>query len=129
MDRISMELELLRRFYPDLEHVAESGWFRLRHYRLPTEPGWSSDEVDVAVQFPAGYPGQKPYAFYVTPILSLKSGVAVNNVTESTGPPWPGPWQKFSWDAPEWFATTDLTTGSNMLNFVLTIADRLRQGA
>lgn len=124
-----MELELLRRFFPEFEYVAEGGWFRLRHYRVPVEPGWSSEVIDVAVQFPPGFPGQKPYAFYVTPVLSLKSGAVVNNVTESAGPPWPGPWQKFSWDAPEWFATADLAAGSNMLNFVLTIKNRLSEGA
>jgi len=85
--------------------------------------------VAVAVQFPAAFPGQKPYGFFVSPPLSLASGATVQNAAPSSDPPWPGPWQKFSWDAPAWAATNDVQSGSNMLNFVLTIADRLAQGA
>lgn len=129
MDRIDEELTLLRRFYPDLEYKGEGRWVRFPHFKVPAEPKWSSQVVDVAVQFLPGYPGQKPYAFYVSPPLTLESGVPVKDACASVEPPWPGQWQKFSWDAPEWFATADLRTGSNMLNFVQTFSERLAQGA
>jgi hypothetical protein len=129
MDRITQEIELLRRFYPDLEYVGEGRWVLLSQLPVPAEPGWSSQRIDVAVQFPPGYPAQKPYGFHVRPVLSLASGAEVQNVTASSDPPWPGPWQKFSWDAPAWFASSDVKEGSNMLNYVLTFVDRLRMGA
>jgi Prokaryotic E2 family E len=128
-ERLQQEVALLRQFYPDLEYRAEAHWVRLPRFPVPAEGGWDATQVAVAFQFPAGYPGQKPYGFYVAPPLQLKDGRAVQSVTSSAEPPWPGPWLKFSWDAPSWHATADLGSGSNMLNYVLTFAERFRQGA
>lgn len=130
MDRISQEIELLRRFYPELRVVGEERhWVLVPHFPVPKEPGWSHNEVAVAFQFPVGFPVQKPYGFHVSPILTLASGMTVQNVAPSAEPPWEGPWMKFSWDAPNWAATSDVAIGSNMLNYVLTFVDRLRMGA
>lgn len=127
--RIDQELELLRSVFPHLEYSSEAHWVRLRQFPVPDAGGWARPAVDVAFQFPAGYPGQKPYGFHVCPALQLKSGKEVLNVTSSNEPPWPGPWQKFSWDIPEWNPAEELRIGSNMLDFVLTFTDRLAQGA
>lgn len=129
MDRIDQELELLRSVFPNLDCSPDRRFVRLPGYGVPAAGIWKSDRVTLALQFPAGYPGQKPYGFFVNPPLELLSGGTIANVTPSTEPPWPGPWLKFSWDPPEWQPTEDVYSGSNMLNFVLTFADRLREGA
>jgi hypothetical protein len=129
-DRVEEELALLRQFFPDLEYREEGHWVRLPRFQVPPEGHWKSSEVDVAFQFLPGYPGRKPYAFHVNPPLELQNGGAISNATcPSNEPPWPGTWQKFSWDPTNWNPTTDVRTGSNMLSFVLTFADRLKQGA
>ncbi len=128
MDRIDQELELLRSIFPNLECSPDRRFVRLPGHRVPQQGNWKVDRATVAFQFPVGYPGQKPYGFFVNPPLELLSGGTVNNATQSTEPPWPGPWQKFSWDPPEWAPTEDVRLGSNMLNFVLTFVDRLREG-
>jgi hypothetical protein len=128
-DRIDQELELLRSVSPSLDYSSEGRWVRLRRFPVPPEGGWKTAEVAVVFQFPTGYPGQKPYGFHVSPVLELKSGAGTQNVTLSTEPPWNGPWLKFSWDMPEWAPAEEVRIGSNMLDFVLTFVDRLRQGA
>lgn len=129
MERIGQELELLRSVFPGLEYSPKARWVRLRQFQVPPEGEWKSVEVEVAFQFPPGYPGQKPYGFHVSPPLELRSGTAVQNAAISVEPPWGGTWQKFSWDVPEWAPSEDVRLGSNMLNYVLTFSDRLRQGA
>ncbi len=126
-ERIDQELELLRSVFPELEYSREAQWVRLPRYPMPEI--WKPAEVAVAFQFPAAFPGQKPYGFHICPTPSLISGADVQNVTPSVEPPWPGPWLKFSWDVPEWAPAEEVRLGSNMLNFVLTIVDRLRAGA
>lgn len=134
--RIDNEMALLRQFFPDAEYQGEAHWVRLPHFALPPEPGWIGADgaplthAQVACQFPPGYPTSPPYGFYVSPSLALASGVAVQNVTPASEPvPWPGTWQKFSWSLPEWRPAGDVVHGSKLLDFVLTFADRLRQGA
>ena len=128
-ERIDQELELLRSVFPHLDYLPEGRWVRLRRFQVPPEGGWKTSEVAVALQFPPGYPGQKPYGFHVSPPLELANSAQVQNAGASNEPPWDGPWLKFSWDTPEWAPTEDVRIGSNMLNFALTFVDRLRQGA
>jgi hypothetical protein len=128
--RLEQELELLRRHFPTLEYVAEGHWIRLPGQPLP--PGlWNERQVDICFQVPPGHPGQKPYGFYVRPQPTLANGAAILNTTQSSEPPFPGAgaWLKFSWDVPEWNATSDIRSGSNLLNYALTFQDRLTEGA
>lgn len=127
--RIEQELELLRQYYPDLEYRREGQWVLLPRFPVPQNVGWQLSEVAVAFQFPAGHPGPAPYGFHVRPPLMLANGAQVQNAGASAEPPLQGPWMKFSWSAPDWRATQDVRRGSNMLNFVLTFTERLRQGA
>jgi hypothetical protein len=127
-DRITAELDLLRRYYPDLEYREEGRWVLLPRYTAP-ETIWEQSEIALCFQIPPAYPGQKPYGFYVRPRIRLKSGATINNAGESSEPPFPGEWLKFSWDVPDWRPTADLQTGANLLNYVLTIQARLAEGA
>jgi hypothetical protein len=122
MDRIEQELELLRQRFGEVEH---SGlWFQIKRYPLGSGL-WAVDEVAVAFSIPDQYPGQKPYAFYVSPPLQLPGGGAPGSAGAASEPPFPGPWQKFSWDQPEWAATANVQGGSNLLTWALSFRERL----
>lgn len=134
--RIDQEMALLRQFYPDAEYQGEAHWVRLPYFAVPADGVWVGPDgsalkhVQVACQFPPGYPTAAPYGFYVSPPLAIATGAPVQNATQATEPvPWPGPWQKFSWSLPEWAPTADVARGSKFLDFVITFAERLRQGA
>jgi hypothetical protein len=127
-DRVEEELALLRSAYPDLEHLQDGDvhWVRIPSYAVPE--GWSEEEVEVAVQIPAS-PGQAPYAFRVRPGLQLVGSGQVNNYTYPVTTPWGDDWGQFSWSPVEWVPKMDIRAGANMLNFVRSFADRLREGA
>ncbi len=126
-ERIEQELAILRRRYPALEYRDEAQWVLIPHYTMPAEM-WNYDEVAVAFQIPLAYPTNKPYGFYVRPRVTLKDGRTPNNTTASAEPPFDGEWLKFSWDLPEWRPTADVQSGTNLLNFVLTFQERLKEG-
>jgi hypothetical protein len=130
LDRITAELELLRRYYPTAEwHPAGAGgWVRIPGYQFP--PAWNRETDTICFEVPAGYPGQAPYGFCVTSGLRLKSGAAPQSYQEGASTPFPGSWGKFSWAHDNsWKAAGHISSGSNLANFVLTFADRLGQGA
>jgi len=128
MERIEEELRLLRREHPDLEYRQDGCWIWLPRFCLP--PGiWNREEIQVCFQIPSGYPGQSPYGFYVPDGLVVK---ATNQAPINYGPaatPFSGSWCRFSWQQDNWRATADLRSGSNLLNFVRTFMDRLKEGA
>lgn len=125
--RLNDELALLRSVYPDLEHRLEAGvnWERVPSYPVPH--GWSSRVVEVAFQIP-NQPGQAPYAFWTRPALLLASGAAPSNYAANVATPWGSGFSQFSW-APTnpWLPAEDIRAGANMLNFVRSFADRLRE--
>lgn len=127
-ERIAQELQLLRTRFPKLDYREEGQWVLLPGWRTPGGV-WDYPSIHVCFQIPQGYPGQKPYGFYVTPRIALKDGRQPINVTDSDEPLFAGEWRKFSWDAPEWRATSDVATGCNLLNWVLTFQHRLAEGA
>jgi hypothetical protein len=128
MERVQEEVELLRTAYRDLEYRQEAGvhWVRISSYAVPE--GWSHAEVEVAFQVP-GSIGQAPYAFRVRPGLRLEGGGQINNYTYPVTTPWGDDWGQFSWSPVTWVPKEDIRAGANMLNFVRSFADRLREGA
>jgi hypothetical protein len=131
LDRMTAELDLLRRYYPTAEwHPSGAGgWIRIPGYKFP--PTWSRDMDTICFEVPAGYPGQAPYAFYVTSGLRLKATGAVPQAyQEGASTPFGGSWGKFSWSHDNtWKPSADVSSGSNLANFVLSFADRLKEGA
>lgn len=128
MDRISQELELLRGHFPELEYKEDGQWFLLPKYGGPVSI-WTTDEPDICFQALPDYPGQKPYGFYARLPFALADGGEIKNATPSEEPPFEGKWLKFSWDMPEWKATSDLQSGYNLLNWALSFRRRLEEGA
>jgi hypothetical protein len=127
--RIDQELAVLRAWFGDvLEYVADGHWIRLAEYVIPSEL-WLPRIVEVCFQIPAAIPGQAPYAFHVRPQVCLTSGATVNNYTYPTATPLGDGWGTFSWQLSEWNPGAEPCTGSNMLEFARSIADRFREGA
>jgi hypothetical protein len=126
---MAQELALLRQRYTDVEYRTDGQWVRVGAYALPE--GWNRDTTDVAFQIPPAYPGTPPYGIYV-PTGLMFNGSRPNNYNEPAGtqPPFGGSWGVFSWSHTEqWRATADLVTGANLLNWVMSFADRFREGA
>jgi hypothetical protein len=96
--RILEELDLLRKYYPNLEFVEQGLWFRIPDYPLPQEKQWNRITTDVAFQVPAAYPGAPPYGIYVP--SGLRCGEVIpDNYQEPAGqqPPFGGQWSMLSW--------------------------------
>ncbi|MBZ5625115.1 MAG: hypothetical protein LAQ69_41385 [Acidobacteriia bacterium] len=129
-DRMSEELKWLQRFYPQAEWhpVGTAGWMRISGYNFPA-PIWNRESDTVCFEVPIGFPGQAPYSFYVTTGLRLRSsGSMPQNYQEGVTTPFPGSWGRLSWTHDgTWRPTAELSSGSNLTNFVLTFADRLRE--
>ncbi len=126
-ERIDQELVLLRTVYPDLEWYPQSLWVRIPSYRLP-DGVWNASEIELAFQMPQNLPGQQPYGFWVRPGLVLANGGTPNNYTYPVATALGEGWGQFSWSLISWQPQAEITAGSNMLNFVRSIADRLREG-
>ena len=129
-DRIKQELALLRKHYPNLEYREEGRWVRIPSYPLPA--GWNGARTDVAFQIKVEHPAAPPYGIYVPAGLRYNNSVP-SNYTEnvSPAPPFGGSWGIFSWypEDGQWRPTADLMTGSNLLNWARSFANRFREGA
>jgi hypothetical protein len=129
--RLAKELTLLKTIFPDIEFVeVESGWFRIPRYTL-RGGGWKQTEISVCFQVPTGYPGDAPYAFWVSPLLrqEVGDGPPKNNYQEPSPTPFPGTWGRFSWSHEAgWKPGIEPSAGSNFLNFAMSFRDRLREG-
>ncbi len=130
-DRLDQELALLRKFYGDVEYRAEGRWIRIGAYVIPSVvPPWNRSSTDITFQVPVGYPATPPYGFYV--LVGLQCGSAEPtdyNANPGVQPPFGGRWGFFSWQQDgQWRPTADLVTGTNLLNFARTFADRFRSG-
>ncbi len=130
--RIQEELALLRKYFPNVDFVEQGLWFRLPEYSLPPDMPWEPKTTSVAFQAPGGYPGTPPYGIYILEGL-IYNGSSPNNYQfpASQQPPFAGKWGILSWspEDSQWRPTSDVKTGSNLLNFVRSFVDRFRQGA
>jgi hypothetical protein len=127
-ERIEQEIGLLRTVYPDLEWHPDTFWVRIPSYSLPQDI-WCQSKAELAFQMPQNLPGQQPYGFWVRPNLELAGGGAPGNYTYPISIALGDGWGQFSWSPSAWQPQTEITAGANMLNFVRSIAERLREGA
>jgi hypothetical protein len=132
--RIEQELALLRQYYADIEHLEASGedWFKIPRYPFP--PGWriGNDPIvtaPVVFKVTAAHPGAEPYAF-LTPAGINFNGMSPNSAGPSNTPPFTGSWHQFSWSPDStWAPTNDVHRGSNLLVWVRSFLQRLKEGA
>lgn len=123
--RVSHELALLKRHWPDLEYLAADHWVRLPPQPVPS--GWSHDTAELCFRIPAD-PATQPYGFYVTPVLLLTTSGTCRSPSNYTAPaatPFEGEWAMFSWSPITWCPHADVARGDNMVHFVRSCRDRL----
>ena len=126
-DRIDQELNLLRQRYPGLEYRTDGHWIRIPAY--PLLEGWNRSASDVAFQVPVGYPGTSPYGFCAPEGLLFGGHLPGNCTPADPMPPFGGAWVRFSWQPKNgWQPAVDVTAGSNLLNWVVSFAERFREG-
>ncbi len=128
--RINEELALLRSRFDQVDYVPAGHWFRVRDYQI-LSPGWSSGVINVVFQVPDSYPGTRPYGIYVPSGLRYQDKTPENyREPASNQPPFEGAWGFFSWepDDGQWRPTAAITSGTNLLNFVIGFNDRFCQG-
>jgi hypothetical protein len=125
-ERLAQELDLLKKYFPSIEYK-EEGWFKIPGFALPD--GWNRSVTDVAFQARPEYPGTPPYGIYVPSGIQFKGQTPTNyNDTASPQPPFGGSWGILSWSVEDgtWKATANLLSGSNLLNWARSIADRCK---
>lgn len=125
--RVLAEVDMLRASWPDLEYQPVGGWVRLPRYQVD-DTQWALARVEACFQVPENYPGQAPYAIYVRPDLKLADGRTPNNYQFPVATGLGDGWGKFSWLVDPWVPADVPTAGSNLLNFVRSFSERLKEG-
>jgi hypothetical protein len=123
-ERVSAELELLRRVEPDLDFLENENWVRLPRYDVPD--GWTAPVVELAFRIP-DTEAQPPYAFWVRPELLLAGGAPGSNYTAGATTGFGGMWGQFSWSPITWRPQADIEKGDNMTHFLRSVRDRLKE--
>lgn len=126
--RMQKELELLRKYYPEIEYNQEGHWFCIPSY--PLQDGWNRDTTEIAFRVKNGYPGTPPYAFFVPKGLKYDESKPKNyKENPNQTPPFKGNWGCISWShTSDWNPTSSLKTGSNLLNWVSSFKKRFEEG-
>lgn len=129
-DRLEQELALLNGRYPDARREGE--WFLIPDWQVAVE-GWNRASTPVAFRAQAGFPAAQPYGIFVPAGIRYRDAVPQNYqepVNEKLPFP-PDVWGMFSWspEDAQWRPGTTARSGSNLLNFALSISQRFRQGA
>lgn len=127
--RIADEVQLLMARFPSHEFRAEGYWVLLPSVSLVE--GWNEKVINLAFQFPAsGYPQNPFYGFYVPTGLRFNDELPTNFTDPAAAqPPFPGKtWAFFSGNPDPWAPNVDLLAGSNVLSWIVSINERLREG-
>lgn len=133
--RIVEELQLLSRYYPDIQHAESAGddWFCVLKYAFPD--GWriSENPIEIApvvFRATAAYPTSEPYGFLVPAKANYRGSSPGNSGSPPVPVPFGGEWLHLSW-APDgsWAPTAVLEGGSNLLHWVRSFRLRLNEGA
>lgn len=125
IERVRAELELVRARYPGLEFREEDFWARIPEY--PLASGWGREAAEIAFQVPRDIFGQRPYGFWVRPPLQVPGGGVPTNTSGPVATGFGDGWQQFSWAPEIWQPGTEPHNGSNLLDFVRSFAQRLRE--
>ncbi len=126
-ERIKKELEILKKEFGDLEY--KDGWIFINNFKISSN-AWNRDIVNICFQIPIGYPGEPPYAFYVPRGIRIKANEQSipGSYTEPVSTPFGNEWGKFSWvQDNSWKPTSDINSGSNLLNFVRSFKERFKE--
>ena len=125
IDRVQAEIELVRSRYQTLEFREEDFWARIPDYPVPD--GWGREHAEIAFQVPRDIFGQQPYGFWVRPPLQIPGGGVPSNTSGPVSTGFGEDWQQFSWAPDGWKPGAEPRNGSNLLDFVRSFAQRLRE--
>ncbi len=124
--RLASEFNHLKGHFTNAKQ--KESWFLIPNYPLPE--GWSLQHADMAFRVISSYPGTPPYGFFVPAGLRFKDTLPCNyQEAIKDVPPFEGAWGMFSWTPEDWRSSDDVAAGYNLLNFALSFAVRLREGA
>jgi len=131
--RLQSELELVKKYYKNVEVNEESNREVLQIIQYPLPAGWDKDFIDLRIIIPQGYPITPPDNFYVKPNLRTSAGNLPNNYQDDgTGQGMPS-WSWFSFHMSDdsgqatWFPTNDPSKGDNLVSYIRAINDRLKE--
>jgi hypothetical protein len=124
-ERLRAELDLVRSRYPELEFREQDFWARIPDYPLPQ--AWGRESTEIAFQVPRDMFGQQPYGFWVRPPLQAPGGSVPTNTSGPVATGFGDGWQQFSWAPEVWQPAAEPHNGSNLLDFVRSFAQRLRE--
>lgn len=129
VERVSQEVELLRRAYERVELDPDHGWVIIGD--VPLEPGWNRSRTDVLLKFPPGFPTTPPDNFWTEAGLCLADGGEPGN-SSSDGEIAGRSWRLFSFhlvDPGEWRPHQDIEKGHNLLTYLSGVQQRLREAS
>lgn len=126
--RREQELKLVSDKYGELELDSDLNWFIIQ--RFPVQPGWNKGETKLLVLIPAGYPVTPPDNFYADADLRLAGGGQPGNTSldqEVAG----RRLALFSWhvECGDWQPHADPLRGHNLLTFVTSVEERLKEAS
>ena len=126
IERVDAELAMVRAWYPDLE-LREGPPMTGRLPAYPVPSGWGVERVELVFQVPSEFPGQEPYGIWIRPALVLPNGSAPSNTSPPVATAFGEGWQQFSFAPERWAPGATPQAGSNLLTFIRSFGDRLRE--
>jgi hypothetical protein len=121
---IENQLALLRGAFPDVEYLPAEHWCRIAQFKVP--PGWSAEVVELCFRITESE-AIAPYGFWVRPALTLPGGAMPTNCAAGVQTGFGAGWAQFSWAPVTWRPAVNGDAGDNILHFVRSFADRLKE--
>ena len=132
IERLKEELNLIRKYIPNVILSPCKKWIYIPHYKLPKGRNWNMAEISICINIPNGFPGAMPYGIYVPTDLRCNNQLPGSfQPNANNKPPLQGNWGMLSWSpAPgQWKPSAEISKGSNLYNFIMTFKDRFNEGA
>ena len=125
MNRVETEIALINNQYGSYLVSEDHSYVLFQDFPLPK--GWNFESTRLLILIPAAYPQMPPDNFYVKPGLRLESGAMPASYTEGSRH-LEEPWGQFSMhlDGP-WRPAADITSGDNLLTFLIIVNGRLSE--
>jgi len=123
MSRVTDEIELLSKQYNIIEKDEANQWLIIL-YNL--QAGWNQDEIPILILIPTGYPNSKPDNFYVPEGFRTATGTLPGGYTEGRVL-FGKRYGQFSYHLEEWLPSDDISSGHNLVSYMLGVEQRLRE--
>lgn len=128
--RVTEELSVIRKRFPDLEHGDQFDWVVVPVFPLP-QGRFNKSATKLLFRIPPGYPQTGPDNFFVDGDLRLASGQmppAFNSGSNSSSgaAPIKGEWGWFSWHPQGWRPAANISAGDNLEGFIRSVQLCLR---